>query len=276
MHIRHFLASLAHPDFTGLRRNPGFVVVNVLLASLLAVGAERVVLHGGVALIAVALVSLVVRGYVVPGTPMFVDWARRVATPVGPGAELPIPIPMPMQATGDLFRAEVLVREEEDLSVAGSFISVWRGVARSFGPREDDHTAVAQAFGCTPDAVTLRWEQGTLVAECGARPLGMWLSRAAMVADLASVSALRLLVPHWDEMGPQVRRSQLALLRLHIDHCPVCDGTTVLDGAQSRAPGGDGQTLAVTCTGCDARLFESGFDAPVVGGEDTSPPVPGY
>lgn len=270
MHIRHFVASLAHPDFTGLHRNPGFVVVNVLLASLLAVGAERVVPHGGVALIAVALVSLVVRGYVLPGTPLVVDWARRVVAPSSSKTGLR------MLGTGDLFRAEVFVRDDEDLSVAETFLSVWRGIARSYGPREEDHTAVATAFRCPPETVTLRWEEGTLVAESGVRPLGRWLSRAAMVADLASVTALRLLVPHWDEIPPQVRQSHLSFLRLHLDHCPVCDGVTALDRAPSRAPGVAGHTLAVTCTGCDARLFEGGFDAPAVGGEDTSPPVPGY
>lgn len=271
MHIRHFVTSLAHPDFTGLHRNPGFVVVNVLLASLLAVGAERVVPLGGVALIAVALVSLVVRGYVLPGTPLVVDWARRLVTPSSSRAD------RRTLRSGDLFQAEVVVRDDEDLSVADTFVSVWRGVAHSYGPREEDHTAVATAFRCPPEAVNLRWEEGTLVAESGVRPLGRWLSRAAMVADLASVSALRLLVPHWDEMTPQIRQSHLSFLRLHIDHCPVCDGVTMLNRAPSRAPGVEGQTLAVTCTGCDARLYESDFDAPaVVGGEDTSPPVPGY
>jgi hypothetical protein len=50
----------------------------------------------------------------------------------------------------------------------------------------------------------------------------------------------------------------------------------VLDRASSRVPGTTGRTVAVTCAGCDARLFESGFRTSVtVVGDDTSPSVVG-
>ncbi|WP_136601936.1 hypothetical protein [Salinigranum halophilum] len=269
MNLIAFVSSLGHPSYTGRAREPGFVVANVLVVSLVAVGVERLVPPSGAVLIGVGVAFLVLRGYAVPGTPAFVravsDWldAANSHSPAPPDER-------------ELLRAGVLRRASGDFQPAPSFLAAWRARVRSAGPREDDARALAAALSVAPERVTLAWRDGVLFAEAAGAPLGAWLSRAALVADTASIHELRRRYPRWDAVSPQRRGAMLSTLRLYLDVCPSCDGTTVLDRASSRVPGVNERTVAVTCADCDARLFESGFTASVaVVDDDTSPSVVG-
>ncbi|AUV82145.1 hypothetical protein C2R22_11210 [Salinigranum rubrum] len=269
MNLVALVSSLRHPSYTGRAREPGFVVANVLVVSLLAVGVERLVPLAGTLLIGVSVVLLVLRGYAVPGTPALV----RAVTEWSASAGTPDPVPQDEQ---ELLRAGVLARANGGFQPTASFLAAWRARVRSAGPREDDARALSEALGVDPERVTLRWRAGVLFAEVSGTPLGAWLSRAALVADTASIHELRRRYPQWDLSSPQRRGAMLSTLRLYLDVCPACDGTTVLDRAASRVPGALGRTVAVTCADCDARLFESAFSASVaVVGDDTSPSVVG-
>jgi hypothetical protein len=269
MNLAALVSSLRHPSYTGRAREPGFVVANVLVVSLLAVGVERLVPLAGTVLIAVSVGLLVLRGYAVPGTPAFV----RAVTTWADAAPAPEPVPRDER---ELLRAGVLAHADGEIRPTASFLTAWRARVRSAGSREEDTCALATALDVDPDCVSLRWRADVLFAEVAGTPLGAWLSRAALVADTASIHELRRRYPQWDRCSPPLRGAMLDTLRLHLDVCPTCDGETVLDRASSRVPGTTGRTVAVTCAGCDARLFESGFRTSVtVVGDDTSPSVVG-
>lgn len=269
MNLISLISSLRHPSYTGRAREPGFVVANVLVVSLAAVGIERLVPLSGSVLIAIGVALLVVRGYAVPGTPAFV---RAVATwfdTVQTTDAAP-------QNERELLRAGVLRRSGGEFQPTESFLAAWRARVHSAGPREDDARSLADALDVDPEHVVLEWRDGILFAEAAGAPLGAWLSRAALVADTASIYELRHRYLRWDAVSPKARGAMLSTLRLYLDVCPGCEGTTVLDRATSRVPGRGGRTVAVTCADCDARLFESGFTASVaVVGDDTSPSVVG-
>lgn len=269
MKLTALVSSLRHPSYTGRAREPGFVVANVLAVSLIAVGVERVVPLAGTVLIVLGVALLTVRGYVFPGTPSFVravrSWSRETHSPDT--------VPWDEQ---ELLRAGILTRIDGDFQPTESFLTRWRGYVGAAGPRADDGPALASALGIDPTRVRLEWRDDVLHAEAGGTPLGAWLSRAALVADTASIHVLRHQYPRWDYFSPRRRGAMLSTLRLYLDVCPGCDGATVLDRAPSRRLGVSGRTVAVTCADCDARLFESGFDTSVaLVGDDPSPSMVG-
>lgn len=269
MNLISLIWSLKHPSYTGQSREPGFVVANILVVSLAAVGIERLVPLSGSVLIGIGIVLLVVRGYAVPGTPAFV----RAVTAWFDTVQSADPAPQNEQ---ELLRAGILTRSGGEFQPTESFLTAWRARVHSAGPREDDARALANALDIDPDGVVLEWRDGVLFAETAGSPLGAWLSRAALVADTASIYELRQRYPRWDLVSPKLRGTMLSTLRLYLDVCPGCEGTAILDRAASRVPGRSGRTVAVTCADCDARLFESGFSASVaVVGDDNSPSVVG-
>lgn len=267
MNLISLVSSLKHPSYTGRAREPGFVVANVLVVSLAAVGVERLVPLSGAVLIGIGIALLIVRGYAVPGTPAFV----RAVTAWFDTAQSTDSAP---QNERELLRVGILTRSDGELQPTESFLTAWRARVHSAGPREDDVRALADALDIDPTDVVLEWREGVLSAEVAGAPLGAWLSRAALIADTASIHELRRRYPRWNAVSPTFRGAMLSTLRLYLDVCPGCEGTTVLDRATSRVPGRTGRTVAVTCVDCDARLFESGFTSSVaVVGDDNSPSV---
>lgn len=269
MKLTALVTSLQHPSYTGRARDPGFVVANVLAVSLVAVAIERVVPLSGTVLIVLGVVLLIVRGYVLPGTPWFIravrSWSRETH-----------PVDTAPWDEQELLRAGILTQADGDFQPTESFLTHWRAHVSAAGPRADDARALAVALGVDPARVRLEWRDGVLCAEAGGTPLGAWLSRAALVADTASIHVLRRQYPRWDRFSPLRRGAMLSTLRLYLDVCPGCDGVTVLDRAPSRRPSVGGRTVAVTCVDCDARLFESGFNTSVaLVGDDTSPSMVG-
>ncbi|WP_318569288.1 hypothetical protein [Salinigranum marinum] len=272
MHLRAFVGSLAHPAYTGQARDPGFVVANVLVVSLLAVAAESLVPLAGSVLIAVGFALLVGRGYAIPGTP----WALRAVERRADALATPGPERIPRDER-ELLRAGVFAVRGDEFRPTESFAAAWRTHVVTAGRRENDARSLAVVLGLPSDAVRVAPVGELLVAEARERRLGAWLSRAALVADTASIAELRRFCPQWDLLSPRLRGAMLATLRLYLDVCPVCDGELSLDRATSRVPGAVDTVVAVTCTGCDARLFESGFVASVaVADDDTSPSVVGH
>lgn len=269
MNLVSLVSSLGHPSYTGRAREPGFVVANVLVVSIVAVGIERLVPLSGSVLIAIGTVLLIVRGYVIPGTPAFVSAVTKWFETVQSAETAP-------QNERELLRAGILTCSGGEFQPTESFLAAWRARVHSAGPREDDVRALADALDVDTDDVLLEWRDGVLFAEAAGAPLGAWLSRAALVADTASIYELRHRYPRWGLVSPKRRGAMLSTLRLYLDVCPGCEGTAVLDRAASRVPGRGGRTIAVTCADCDARLFESGFSASVaVVGDDNSPSVVG-
>lgn len=273
MHLRAFVGSLAHPAYTGQARDPGFVVANVLVVSLLAVAAESLAPLAGSVLIVVGLALLVARGYAVPGTPWLLRTVERRVDALATSGPERLP-----RDERELLRAGVFAVRGDEFRPTESFAAAWRSRVVTAGRREDDSRSLAVALGLPPDAVRLVPVGEVLVAESRGRRFGAWLSRAALVADTASIAELRRRCPQWDLLPPRLRGAMLATLRLYLDVCPVCDGGLSLDRAASRVPGAADTVVAVTCTGCDARLFESGFAASVaaVDDDDTSPSVVGH
>lgn len=265
MKLVAFVRSLAHPSYTGTARDPAWVVGNIVVTSLLAVAAEALVPASGSVLIALGVGLLVVRGYAVPGTPRVLTVLSGRVARWGSTESLP-------RDEHQLLRAGVIEVRNGDLRPTAGFVTDWRRRVVAAGPREADGASLAAAVGLDPTSVSLRWQGELLVATAkpSGRPLGVWLSRAALVADIASMAELRRRYPQWDALSPRFRGAVLATLRLYLDVCPVCDGALTLDRAPSRVSATDA-VVALTCTACDGRLFESGFASGVGAvGDDTS------
>jgi hypothetical protein len=271
MNLRAFVSSLRHPAFTGPARNPGFVVANIVVASLLAVAVDWAIPLSGSVVVGVALVLLTVRGYAVPGTPTLLSVVGRwtdVSAAGGPPASVDV---------RRLCRAGVLERRGSRLRLTDAFATAWWERVADAGPRWADERQLAAALDVPPEEVDLHWgEQGrVLVAWVAGEPKGVWLSRAALVADIASVDVLAR-SSRWQGSPPRLSGSTLSTVRRALDRCPACDGRLRHERVTSRLHDTESETDAVTCLDCDARVFEEGFDARgLVSAGDRSPSVVG-
>lgn len=273
MQTRTSVQSSTRPASTRIR-GPVLTVGYVLVVSLLATTAEVVVPTSGAFLVAGGLALLWVRVSVVPVAALLVAAAGRMLDRCSTSNAEPRPSQQSPRAERELLRAGVFTVADGEYRPSDAFVAAWQRRVLVPRARERDATALAEALGLPAGSVTVEPTGGLLIARTPEGALGTWLSRAALVADTASVAELRRRDARWDARSPRLRGAMLATIRLHLHACPVCDGELhVDDGVRSRAPGRTGPVVAVTCAGCDARLFESGFGREIRGRGDTSTSV---
>jgi hypothetical protein len=96
-----------------------------------------------------------------------------------------------------------------------------------------------------------------------------WLSKPAMVADVAAGRVLGERVDGWRDLDPSERVRLLRGLRLFVPSCPSCDGTVETD-VRSVDPCCDRPhtLIDVVCSACETPLA----DEAVVGIHRESPP----
>lgn len=270
MQIRTSVQSSTRPTSARIR-GPGLVVVHVLVVSLLAMAAEVVVPASGAFLVVGGLALLWVRVSVVPVAALVVAAAGRMLDRCSTSNTESHPSQRSPRAERELLRAGVFTVADGEYRLSDAFVAAWYRRVLVPRARERDATALAEALGLPVGSVTVEPTGAVLVARTSKGVLGVWLSRAALVADTASMVELRRRDPRWDARSSRLRGAMLATLRLHLHTCPVCDGElSVDDGVRSRAPDRTGPVVAVTCVGCDGRLFESGSGHGISGRGDTS------
>ncbi|AGB37570.1 hypothetical protein [Natronococcus occultus] len=217
--------AVRQPAYTGENRCLPCTVVNVAIAIVLAValGIAATPPIGAVAL-AVSLATIVLRGYLVPGTPELTK--RYLPAPV---LELFGKEPIETSSLEDvdpdeprdvLVAAGVAERTADGaLSLTDRFRSAFRDAAESTAP---DATDVAILVGAD-EAV----ERGPRAYSIDGSRLLRWESDAALVADVAAASVLRATVDDWDSIDRDRRLDLLRRLRLLLERCPDCGGSVV-------------------------------------------------
>ena len=236
------LERLSRPEYTGENRCLPCTVVNVALA--VAIATVLAVLGGpivGVAALALSLLAIWLRGYLIPGTPTltrryFPEWllAAFGKAPERPTVEV---------ESADLEAAlEALVAgdvvtepdEDEDANEDGNGVRL----TSEFRERWDDRleafrTATANESDWRPpdaDDVAAMFDaeverRGEAFELEGSKRL-RWDSDAALAADVAADRELRGRLEGWTALEPDDRRDVLVGLRLLRARCPVpgCDG----------------------------------------------------
>ena len=286
------LGRLRRPEYTGDNRCLPCTAVNVVIAAVVAVGVGALLaVEFAAVVLTVALASIWLRGYLVPGTPALTKryLPERVLRWFGKGHDARPPAAIDAEAY--LVSTGVLVETPDgrDLAFAPWFASAWQTclvALRDAGDTEFDKssspaetaggpTAVAEphvdgTYPATPadvaalsgltgvdvDDLSLRWRGGAAFAHVGGERIGHWESRPAFLADVAADRALTAQLDDWASLPLASRSGVLGALRLFVERCPTCEGMVQLEERVVESCCSSYDVVAGRCTGCNARLFE--------------------
>jgi len=262
-----FIHRYQNPAYTGPNRCVPCTITNVAIAAVGSLALAVVALPLGVVAFGVALLTIYLQGYLVPGTPTFTrryfpDWLLAVFDKAAPA-------PSSVDVEETLVAAGVLDDGVDDLHLAPRFATAWAermaavDADRAEGDAEADRLDAVELAALTnldPDLLDVQRYGDAVVATLDGERIGRWESRAAFVADVAAAHELDDWVPRWRSIPLAARSELLGALRLFLDRCPTCDATLTLDHEVVRSCCRDRDVIALSCSGCGSRLLEADFD----------------
>jgi len=256
--LRDAVAALRRPEYVGENRCLACTTVNAALVAVIGAALRRRSRILAAVAVGVGGLLIVVRGYVVPGTPRFAP-ALTAPLPVAFGHERPYEPsgslaadPDPEDVMNALVAAGVVVPDGEELLLDGSFRADWTARAAELRGLPGEELA-ARAAAASPEPVEGR-VLGDRVLLAGGRDVR--LSRAVAIAETAAVEALA------DRgVSEAVRAAAARPLRTFVRTCPACGGdvreTTLRNCCGG--PGslrGDPERTVLACADCEAVVFE--------------------
>lgn len=255
------LGRLREPEYTGDNRCMACTVVNTILATVLGIlGWALVAPVVGGTLFVLSVLSIYLRGYLVPGTPeltkrylpdsilRYFD-SHEVDAPVQTDSDIDI------EAT--LLEAGVVdeCREGTDLCLTDDFRWEWYERMDQVKHEDVSRGTLAEVLDIEGDIEFQSFGDAYVMLVNGQR-IGTWESQAAFYADVAGAKILPDWFDEWEALSPTARSGLLASLRLFLDTCPDCGGDVRLGEETVESCCRSYEVFAVTCTACDSRLFE--------------------
>lgn len=263
---------LRQPEHTGKNRCRPCTVLNVVTAAAAAGAVGVLSVEVGVAVFALSVLVIYLRGYLVPYTPTLT-------------AYLPEPVlralgkePAPSE---DRTRRAVddLEQEREQRVVVDQFLTDIGAVERAdAGPSDlrltdrfrehvDAYTAesddcsvtterIAALFDADPAEVSEK-DRDYPAYEVGVR-IRKWPSDAALDVDLATDAALGEWTERWEEVPVEQRVETLALLRTCRTDCPTCGGRLGETSETVESCCVTVERYAFRCEDCGVHLREHG------------------
>lgn len=266
--ITSTIGTVRNPEYTGDNRCLPCTAVNVLIAAVASALAWVLVPVAGFVVAAVSLLSIYLRGYLVPGTPTltkryFPDWLLRQFD------KEPAPSSAPegsVDIEQFLLDSGVLVEGPVDLELDDQFETMWYREMERTENAEEDATRLANMLGIEESDIEITYHDDALVARGNGSRIGQWESRAAFVADIAAAAVLEEHSPNWTTLSMADRSELLGVLRLFLERCPECNGEVELGQEVVESCCRSIDVVATTCRECSTRLFESPYDPDAVDG----------
>lgn len=279
------VGGLRRAEHTGENRCWPCTVLNVGLAALASAIVGLVWLPAGIAVLAVSLLGIYLRGYLVPGTPTVTQryLPDRVLAAFH-GTES-----APAEAAADdgwesvkkreyeaanrvdpeafLLEAEAVRERGADLAFTDAFAKRVRRNLDEIDEQGVDAATVAPAFGADPGDV--EWVERDYPAVRVDARIRKWPSTAALHHDLAAHRALAATADGWDAVPIEQRLGILQSLRSFSETCPACSGPIGHDRELVESCCSSGEVVTVSCEDCGARLLE--IPADTVDGVDGDP-----
>jgi len=260
---------LRDPRYTGANRCLPCTVVNLAIAAVIALAIATISLPWALAVLGLSMLTIAVRGYLVPGTPTLtkrylpdrvLGWFdkrpdRALDGAVdGDGRSID---PGRMLLNAGVLREDPAV---DDYVLEESFHAAWVDRATTVADRDEDATELARFLDVDPELVSLIDRGYAFVASLDGEWIGQWESRSAFVADMAAAAVLAERFDEWSTLSTARRSELLGSLRLFVERCPTCDGTVTLGTTVVESCCRQYDVLAATCDDCGARLFEADVD----------------
>ena len=271
------ISRFRQPEYTGENRCLPCTVVNTLMAAgagaAVAVGGVVVATPiagavGGAAVLALSLLTIYLRGYLVPGTPAltrryFPPWLLSLF-----GKEPVLEQHQPVETDASFDPEETLVQvgaleecvEGEDLCLTDSFGTAWHEELQRLDA-EAGREELLEILDADTGEVEYSEFGRAFLARLNDQTVGKWESEAAFLADLSAARVFERHYPGWSGLSVEARGQLLNGLRLFLDTCPSCGGVPDFDAETVESCCSTYDVAAVTCGNCDARLFEARVDA---------------
>lgn len=274
---------IRQPEYVGENRCLPCTVVNLCIAVVAAVltgvvlaalsASTALQLTAGGAVLIGSVVTVYLRGYLVPGTPTLTKrylplWVLRL---FGKAPEVERDETGTVDVEAALVDAGALEEcpDQDDLCLSPSFASAWRARTEQFAANEPGIERVIERFidgetldeSIDRDDLAVEERGQAYVALHDGRRIAQWESKAAYLADAAAAAVLHDRYPGWRRLGFRDRTEVAGVLRLWLDRCPSCDGHVSMDRETVSSCCRERQVLATTCDSCGSRLFEADLDS---------------
>lgn len=257
--LQGVLDRVRRPEYTGENRCLPCTATNLGIAAVVTAVLAVLVPPVAVVFAAVALGSIWLRGYLVPGTPeltkrYFPEWllAKFDKAPANPEPISP-----------EEFDPETVLLDSgavepcagDDLCLTADFERAWRSRIEALSDDETLRTELAEQLGLDAAEVTFESHGDAYLARDGTNRIGQWESRSALLADLAAATELPKWV-EWDRLGARARSQLLSGLRVFVETCPSCGGLVTADTETVESCCRSHTVVAVGCESCGDRLLE--------------------
>lgn len=263
------LDSVRQPEYTGENRCLACTVVNTVLAVVFAgvvasVGwtafTPAVGVGTGLAVLALSLAAIALRGYLVPGTPELTKQylPRRVLAWFGKAPERTT-IDSDLDPEAALVSAGALTpcENQNDLCLNDNFWAEWYAEIDRLESANAGRERLLDVLGLDAGSVDFQDHGEAFRARVNGSVVGRWESEAAFLTDVAGADCLAARIDNWTALSVRDRSQLLSALRIFLDACPACGGTPEFGTETVESCCTTQDVAAVACRDCGARLFES-------------------
>jgi hypothetical protein len=247
------LDRLRDPVYTGANRCWPCTVVNLALVAVGAVALSTLAPVAGLGVAAFGVLTVWLRGYVVPGTPTLTrrylpPWVLARFGKVPGGASPPGGDPTEQLTT-------LGVLDDEEARLTPTFRDRWTETAAALSGRGKRlQRAAGEALAVPPADVAVETNDRGVDLTVAGDWVGQWPSQTALLADLAT--ELTLADTGWTGLDRPERADLAARIRGLAEQCPVCETPTRVSEDTVESCCGSADVVAVTCPTCTARLAE--------------------
>jgi hypothetical protein len=286
--IRETSARYRNPAYTGENRCFPCTIVNVAIAVVTSLLVALVSRRGALIAFVGSLVSIGLRGYLVPGTPTL----TKRYLPDRVLARFETHPPAERQSSPDREQSDNLQREtiEElerqreqtvdperfllevdavepledgsDLRFTDALESEIADQEASLPDDPLEAALLAELYGIDANLIEIQ-DRSYPAVRIGHR-VHRWPSTSALTADVATHRALEALTDRWADVPQGQRVELLEVLRSFRTNCPDCGGAIAMSEDTIESCCRTYEVLALICTTCDSALLE--FDQNEIGG----------
>lgn len=264
------IEQLRQPEYTGNNRCTPCTVVNVIIATIVSALAALGSAFLGASVFALSLVTIYLRGYLVPGTPTLTKryFPERVLRWFDKDTTTPVADKtVAIDSERVLLDASAIrpCREDTDFCLTPVFREAWRERIQTIRIHDLDKNSLKSALGIPPgnNRITIDQHGDAFVAHTDDTVIGQWSSQATVVADVTAAPELGERYSDWADLAPSEIAHVLISLRIFIEQCPECDGPVQVEQEIVESCCRSYDVIVSACQDYDTCLFEMEWDETV-------------
>lgn len=261
MRVSHAMSypKFRQPEYTGKNRCIPCTILNVAIAGSISLFLTLVSPLLSVTTFLLSLLTIYLRGYLVPGTPTFtkryfpnriLQWFDKDSS------SLPIDTDVNIDPEQVLLDARVveLCDNGTDLCLTSDFEKAW--YRRMDSIDDPDQDRLTQALNLHHDQLSFEEHGDALVVHSDGEVIAQYDSTTAIIADVAAADELARRSQWWSGTNPAEKARVLTSLRVFIESCPMCGGYINIEQEIIEPCCRSYDVIAAACSNCGSQLFE--------------------